>query len=899
MDFPVKQVTKRYAVVASILVLCGFAVLAKALYIMTVKKDFWMAVNERFTKENEVVQPTRGNILADDGEVLAASLPEYKIYMDFMSWEKEPKRRDKEQNLRDSMLNVKMDSICMGVHKILPDVDPEAFRQLMLEGREKKSHHWQLYKNRISYITYRQLKQLPIFCLSANRGGFHTEEFKTRKNPYGRLATRTIGDLFKTDGKPRTGIELSCDSILRGKPGIAHRQKVLNRYLSIIDKPAEDGLDVMTTLNVGMQDICEKSLSDKLTELGANSGVVILMEVATGDIKAMTSLRRMEDGTYQEVNADAVKNLYEPGSVFKPMSFLVGMDDGYIHMTDIVDVGNGIKEMYGRKMRDANWRSGGSGVVTVPQILQKSLNVGVSTLIDRAYHNQPRKFVEGIYRIGVAEDLHIPIPGYARPRIRMPKPDLSNWSKTALPWMSIGYETQIPPITTVNFYNGIANNGKLLRPRLIKAVLRGGEVVREYPVVVLREHMAKAEAVKNIQDCLESVVSLGLGKKAGSPYFHVSGKTGTAQIWTKNGFASQYLVSFAGYFPSEKPLYSCIVCIQKGAPASGGSMCAPVFKEVAEAVMAQRKSSDYSTICDSTNCLNPVVNSGNMVAAQNVLDQLDIKYNSNIETDDNPLVWGNCTTNNNGLSINALVEVKDKSVPDVRGYGLRDAVYRLEKMGLKVTVCGVGRVTEQSLQPGYHFQKGQTIRLILGDPKNIPAAERDSTDETEDVSATHNDNEPEDAELAASKTEEQKIKQQLTEQQQAVQEKKAAQAEENRKEQERKRKEQQKKHEDTKQPAIEPKRKTTTDTKKKDNEPIKKKTTTEKSSTKLTASKATSSTSKVNDKKTSSTSTKKIEKKSTSSVKSAEKASTTKTAKASKTDNTKDSKKKKTDNKKA
>ena len=186
--------------------------------------------------------------------------------------------------------------------------------------------------------------------------------------------------------------------------------------------------------------------------------------------------------------------------------------------------------MYGAKMRDANWRSGGSGVVTVPQILQKSLNVGVSTLIDRYYHDNPQKFVEGLYRIGVNEDLKIPIPGYAKPRIRMPKADGSNWSKTALPWMSIGYESQVPPITTVNFYNGIANNGKLLRPRLVKAVMKNGEIVKEYPIVVLRERMAKPEAVKNIQDILESVVSVGLGKKAGSRFFHASGKTGTAQI---------------------------------------------------------------------------------------------------------------------------------------------------------------------------------------------------------------------------------------------------------------------------------------------------------------------------------------------------------------------------------
>lgn len=798
------------------MVLAGLSILGKAIYIMTVEKNFWEQVNDRFIKENEEVIPTRGNILADDGEVLAASLPEYKLYMDFMSWEKDPKRRAKEQFNRDSLLHAKMDSICTGVHRILPDIDPAEFKELLLKGREKESHHWLLYKKRVSYITYRQLKQLPLFKMSANVGGFHTEEFKMRKNPFGHLAARTIGDLYKTDGKPRTGLELSFDSILRGEKGSAHRQKVLNRYLTIIDKPAIDGYDVMTTLNVGMQDICEKALSDKLTEIDANSGVCILMEVGTGDIKAMTSLRRMADGSYQEINADAVKNLYEPGSVFKPMSFLVGMDDGYIHMTDIVDVGCGIKEMYGRKMRDANWRSGGSGVVTVPQILQKSLNVGVSTLIDRAYHDNPRKFVEGIYRIGVAEDLKIPIPGYAKPRIRMPKADGSNWSKTALPWMSIGYETQIPPITTVNFYNGIANNGKLLRPRLVKAILHNGEVVKEYPVVVLREHMAKAEAVKNIQDCLESVVSVGLGKKAGSPYFHVSGKTGTAQVWTKSGFASQYLVSFAGYFPSEKPLYSCIVCIQKGAPASGGGMCAPVFKRVAETVMAQRRSDDYTAARDSNNCLNPVVSAGSLTAAQSVLEQLGIKFTSPVNTEDAPLTWGHCNTTSQGLNMNAVEEVKGNIVPDVRGYGLRDALFRLEKLGLKVKVRGIGRVTQQNMQPGYHFKRGQQIEIILGDPEDIPAAERDTTQQNAEQTKAQ-PNEPEDSELTPTAADEKKYQQTEQAQQQKMQERKAEKAKQNQAEQEKKKQPAQSKPK--KQPAIEPKQSTTSAQKKRDKRP--------------------------------------------------------------------------------
>lgn len=469
------------------------------------------------------------------------------------------------------------------------------------------------------------------------------------------------------------------------------------------------------------------------------------------------------------------------------MSFLVGMDDGYIHMTDVVDVGCGIKEMYGRKMRDANWRSGGSGVVTVPQILQKSLNVGVSTLIDRAYHNQPRKFVEGIYRIGVAEDLKIPIPGYAKPRIRMPKSDLSNWSKTALPWMSIGYETQIPPITTVNFYNGIANNGKMLRPRLVKAILKNGEVVKDFPVVVLREHMAKPEAVKNIQDCLESVVSIGLGKKAGSPFFHVSGKTGTAQIWTKNGFAAQYLVSFAGYFPSEHPLYSCIVCIQKGAPASGGGMCAPVFKRVAETVMAQRRSTDYTSVRDTMNCLQPLVCAGNINAAQTILEQLNIKFQSALNSsDENTLTWGVARTDGSGVTLNSVSVPKDEIVPDVRGYGLRDAIYRLERMGLRVRVRGIGRVSSQNLQPGYRFKRGQQIELILGDPDDIPAAERDTLSNVSSAEKNASNNEPEDAELTPTKKDEAKYKQTEKAQQQKMQQKRSEQAAKNREEQQKK-----------------------------------------------------------------------------------------------------------------
>lgn len=720
MNFPGKKVMPRYFVVTVILGLLGVGILAKAIYIIFAEYDYWMAVSQRFVKTDQELPATRGNILSADGQILAASLPEYRLYMDFMSWEKDSLRLAKDQRRRDSLLEVKMDSICAGMHRIFPDIDPDDFRKHLKKGRERKSHNWPLYRKRVSYIQYKEVKKLPLFSLSPNRGGFHVTEYKKRKNPFGRLAIRTIGDLYGEIDSARCGLELSFDSLLRGKPGKFHRQKVLNRYLTIVDQPAEDGYDVLTTLDVGMQDICEKALGDKLRELEANSGVCILMEVATGDVKAITSLTRVADGNYYEIQPNAVTNLYEPGSVFKPMSFMVALDDGVISMNDKVDTGCGIMEMHGRKMKDHNWRNGGYGVLEVPQIIANSSNVGVSYLIDKHYGKSPEKFVDGLYRIGVAEDLKLPIPGYAKPRIRRPLPDGSNWSRTALPWMSIGYETQIPPITTLTFYNGVANNGVMVRPRFVKAIMKNGEVVKEYPVEVIRKRMCKPEVVRAIQVCLEMVTTKGVGKKANSRLFNVAGKTGTAQVWTKAGFSSQYLVSFAGYFPAEKPLYSCIVCIQKGAPASGGGQCGPVFRRVAETIMAQKRKTDYSSARDTMNALKPQVSPGNLVAAAEALDYLDISYRADFQPETAGVVWGGSETDGSGIALTKTA-TREGIMPDLHGYGVRDAVFLLEKMGAKVKVKGVGRVTKQSVKPGESLAWGGCVELQLG---HLPKAKK-------------------------------------------------------------------------------------------------------------------------------------------------------------------------------
>lgn len=702
-----------YSVVWYGFIFAFLLVLGKTAYIMFVEHDYWMTVSLRYEKKLKPLPATRGNILSADGQVLATSLPEYRLFLDPMSWEPDSARRAKDQVVRDSILNTKLDSMLTGVKRIIPDFEVEKTREAILKGRKKCSHSISLYPKRVTYIQLTELKKLPLLNLPLGKSGFYTEEYRRRKNPYGRLAIRTIGSLRSENDEPLNGLELAFDSLLSGKPGTYHKLKVANRYITQIDTPSVDGCDLVTTIDVGMQDLTEKVLGDQLRSIGARAGMCILMEVQTGNIKAISSLSRLENGGYAEIDPRAVTNMMEPGSVFKPMSFMVAMEDGKIDMNTTCNTGNGIREMHGRKMRDSDWRKGGNGVLTVPEIIKKSSNVGVSTLIDNAYASNPDQFVAGLQRIGIMEDLHIPIPGYKKPRIRYRKDNPDRWYGTTLPWMSIGYETQIPPISTLTFYNGVANGGKLVAPRFVTEARRGDEVVQEFPTVVLRERMCKPEVLRNIQICLEGVVgkNTGTGKLAYSKYFSVAGKTGTAQIWSRGGFASNYLVSFAGYFPADRPRYSMIVCIEKGAPAYGGIHCCPVFKKIAEGVMAKNHKTNYEAAIDTTalRTAPPMMQSGNLVALSEVLKELKLPHRNNYHTSEG-LAWGQ-PLNQGSLLLNN--ESTQKGLPSVIGYGLRDAVYRLERMGVKVKVSGFGRVVAQSLPPGTPIKAGMVVQIQL------------------------------------------------------------------------------------------------------------------------------------------------------------------------------------------
>ncbi len=724
MEFPKNKVRGRILIVKWLFVLLGIAVLGKALYTMTVKYDWWMEVAKKRERTNLILEPQRGNILASNGEVLAASIPEFLMYLDFGTWEKDSARAAKDLRKRDSLFALNLDTICRGMARIFPDIDSVKFKAHLLKGQARRSHSWRLYtkdvlkpqyaakvrnrrNQRITYVQYREVKELPFLKEKIGVSGFFVDTIPMRKNPYGNLARRTVG---KFDEVPHYGLEKSCDSLLRGEDGVYHALKMQDHLVKVVDKPAVDGYDVMTTIDVEIQDICENALRAKIDSLDALEGVCIVMEVKTGDIKAMSSLSRDPKGNYSEQSPLAISNLYEPGSVFKPISFLVAMDDGKLDLARKVDATGGVRRMYGANMKDHNWVKGGYGVLNTVEIIKYSSNIGVAALIDEFYHDDPKRFVDGLYNLGIAEDLKLPLGEYKKPRIRQPNPQ--NWSKTALPWMSIGYETQVPPISTVNVYAGIANNGKLFRPRLVKALLKDGVVVKEFPPEVLREKMASDEALKMIRHCLYEVVHTGLGRAAGSKMFDVSGKTGTAQIWTRAGKSRELLISFVGYFPSQNPQYACIVCMRKTGSASGGTMCGPVFKRVAESIMAKRVQSDFSIVRDTVNAFLPEVKPGNLAATRRVLHQVGLKHQAEFDETNDKAVWGDVVQHHSEFLLKQYITPTD-SLPNVVGYGLRDAVYRLESAGLKVKVHGVGSVVKQVPKPGTPIEKIDSVVLTL------------------------------------------------------------------------------------------------------------------------------------------------------------------------------------------
>ena len=653
-----KSIMTRFFLIVVFFATIGICIVVKAAIIMFKERGYWNEVADRFVKENVMVDPNRGNILSGDGKLLASSLPEYTLFMDFMVSDNNEQRKAKEQAKKDSLFKLHLNDICEGLHRIFPDRSAAAFKQHLLSGRNIEYNH------------------VGIGAWGA-----------------------------------KNGIELAFDTLLKGKKGVTHRQKVMDKYLNITDIEPVDGADIISTIDVDMQDICEKALVDKLQELNAMVGVAVLMEVKTGEVKAIVNMTRGKDGKYHEIRNNAISDMMEPGSTFKTASIMVALEDGKVEPDTQVDTGNGVKMMHGRPMKDHNWNRGGYGVIDVTRILEVSSNVGVSSIIDQYYHDDPQKFVDGLKRLGITEPLHLQIAGEGKPNIRGPKERY--FAKTTLPWMSIGYETQVPPLNILTFYNAIANDGVMVRPKFVKAAVKDGQIIQEYPTEVIREKIASESTLQKIRTILEKVVSQGLAKPAGSKQFAVAGKTGTAQIsqgaagYTAGG--RKYLVSFCGYFPADAPKYSLIVSIQKpGLPASGGQMAGSVFSKIAERVFAKNLSYDMKNAIDSTSVVIPEVKAGELAETSYVLNRLDVPTQGKTSKES----WGRAEKDSVSVKLEQL-QMTTGVMPNVVGMGAKDAVYLLEKAGLRVNIAGVGKVTRQSIPSGNKYQKGQTVALQL------------------------------------------------------------------------------------------------------------------------------------------------------------------------------------------
>ena len=701
-----------YFLVVLLLGLIAVGILLRTFDTAFVEKEKWEKVAESQKRPNRLILPGRGNIYSSDGKLMATSVPRYYTYIDF--------RADgfSVDTFRNSKVNG-VDSLSVYLSRKFKNRTPAGYKAHLLRGLNSKSRQYPVYEGRASYIDLKEMKKFPFLRLSRYKSGFYTKEMVQRQKPFGTLASRTIGDIYgeiEAGGvtKGKNGLELQYDSLLRGEPGVSSVRRVGGGWTNVVEIEPVDGMDIRTTIDINIQDITEKSLVDMLKKIDAESGTAVVMEVATGEVKAITNMGRIREGAYAETKNHAVADEIEPGSTFKVASMMVALEDGICQPSDTVDVGKSIYMYKGARMTDHNMNKGGYGRISAEQAIWYSSNIGVAKIILKGYEKNPTKYVEGLYKLGLTIPLNLEIPGAGRAKIRMPNDTTLYWSKTTLPWMSFGYETQIPPIYTLTFFNAIANGGKMVRPMFTKEIMHNGKTVQSFSTEVLKSSICSDNTLAIIKDMLLGVVEKGTGKAVHSDIIRIAGKTGTAQIASGGVYrTSGHQVAFCGYFPADEPKYSCIVVIRRpriGYP-SGGTMSGGVVKAIAEKVYASHMSVDVRDMeRDSLAVILPAAKNGNLEALENVLDKLDV----NVNTDSLETKWvvAKREEGEEELHLRDLT-IREGLVPNVIGMGARDAVFLLESAGLRVVLDGMGRVSSQSMRAGTRIAKGQTIRLTL------------------------------------------------------------------------------------------------------------------------------------------------------------------------------------------
>jgi len=661
-----KNILNRLYFIAGGMFLFAILIAIKLVDIQFVQGDKYRELAAKNTTKNEIIPANRGNVYADDGSLLASSVPKYDIRFDAVTVA--------DEDFKEYLVPL---SVELGKMFNKP---ASYYQNVFRKARANKNRYLLVAKN-LGYSDYIRIKQMPLFRKGPYKGGIIVDQRTVREHPMGQIAARLVGDEDRNNpGYYAVGLEGAFHEKLSGKEGKRLKQKISKgRWKPVYDEnevEPQDGYDVVSTINVNIQDIAHHALLKQLEYYEADHGCVIVMEVATGEIKAVANLGQSTNGGYYERLNYAVGESTEPGSTFKTVAMTVALEQKVIDTATVVDTEQGKIRMYGRSISDSH--RGGFGKISAAKALEVSSNIGFARLIDGAYSKDPKKFTDKVKSWGLNQRIGIPIKGEGKPVI--PEPGDEIWSKNALPSMAYGYNLQMTPLQILTFYNAIANNGVMVKPQFIKEIRAWNEKVETFETEIINKQIASENTISQMQEILKNIVRRGTGTSLYSKNFSMAGKTGTARTdyaniveWNSD---RKYVSSFAGYFPAENPKYSCIVVIHKPSTKKGyygADVTGPVFKRIAQKIYTD------SPLKDEVQNIN--------VADPSMAKDYEAYYTK--------------------------AQTRFQQIPNVKGMAGMDAVSLLENLGLKVRIVGNGSVKEQSIPSGSKINKGQEIILNL------------------------------------------------------------------------------------------------------------------------------------------------------------------------------------------
>ena len=691
-----KQRKNHYRVISLYLfiLLISFFVIAKIVKV----QQFDMLINTSSQPKFFSIEAPRGNVLADDGSLLAVSMPLYNIFLDMSV-------------INDKVFEKNVKSLAKGLAVLFGDKTDFEYERFLRNSRNAEKNRYVKLRLKVTHNELISLKRLPILKLDQNKGGLIAEIRPHRETPFGELARRTVGENREVNP---VGIERAYDHFLSGINGTHLKRKIAHGVWINQDSKKNEmpkpGKDVLTTINIDMQDVAEKTLERTLIKENADWGCVVLMEVETGKVKVIANLKKDTLDRVSEYYNYAMAEHVAPGSTFKLASIIAGLEDGKFKVSDSVDLQKGRVEYYDRVMIDSPHDY---NKVTIKKAFAISSNVGISKIINNSYKEDPTEFTDRIYKMGLSTPLNLELlyPNY----LRMPIPNHSNWSGVTLPWMSIGYEMSLTALHVLTFYNAIANKGKMMKPIFTTSILSDGKAIINNLPEVINPSICSQSTIDKVIPLLTEVTELGTARNINSKKYKIAGKTGTTVLNyanRKEDEAKIYQASFAGFFPADNPKYSCIVVINnpKKGEVYGGKVAAPIFKELSDKVFALDMNI-HKPIVTLNNMKNfPTIKNGNSEEVYLMLNQLNIQSN-HIQAN-----YVNATISNHEIELFANSvedDFKKGKMPNLKGMNLKDVSFLLEKYGLIVKVSGTGEVLDQSIKQGTEFVKGSIIKLVL------------------------------------------------------------------------------------------------------------------------------------------------------------------------------------------